>query len=414
MDPVDILKIGRAGGRGSGPTAPSGSLLQPPQVGPDELQEIQLFPPMDAQNLNLRQFTISSIDPSVPFLNPFVGTPTSSTIDPASSGFSARDWLCNLIGFIAKDPGRYTYQSGNVGVSFANLDVFGFGSPTDYQKTVGNVWLEVGRLLRFWMGTGKQKVQILKGFDGVLTRGEMLLVLGRPGSGCTTLLKTISGDTLGFFVDENSRINYQGIPAQQMHQQFRGETIYMAENDVHFNQLTVGQTLHFAAQARAPRDFTFPGITRKKYAECMVDVTMATFGLRHTVNSKVGLISGGERKRVSIAEATLSGSPLQCWDNSTRGLDSANALEFCRNLRLSADMAGATILVSLYQGSEHTYEVSERPINLVTATNVIRSLIRSRFCTRADRFTLDLARKPKSTSSIWASTVYRDKPLLIF
>ncbi|EHL02570.1 putative ABC transporter CDR4 [Glarea lozoyensis 74030] len=83
-----------------------------------------------------------------------------------------------------------------------------------------------------------------------------------------------------------------------MHRQFRGETIYMAENDVHFPQLTVGQTLNFAAKARAPRDFTFPGITRTKYAECMVEVTMATFGLRHTVNSKVGLISGGERKRV--------------------------------------------------------------------------------------------------------------------
>lgn len=40
----------------------------------------------------------------------------------------------------------------------------------------------------------------------------------------------------------------------------------------------------------------------------------------------------GERKRVTIAEAALSDSPLQCWDNSTRGLDSPNANGFC-NLR---------------------------------------------------------------------------------
>jgi ABC-type multidrug transport system ATPase subunit len=58
---------------------------------------------------------------------------------------------------------------------------------------------------------------------------------------------------------------------------------------------------------------------------------MAMLGLSHTINTRVGNdfvrgVSGGERKRVSIAEATLSGSPLQCWDNSTRGLDSANAL----------------------------------------------------------------------------------------
>lgn len=40
--------------------------------------------------------------------------------------------------------------------------------------------------------------------------GEMLVVLGRPGSGCSTLLKTISGETDGFFVDPTSEINYQG------------------------------------------------------------------------------------------------------------------------------------------------------------------------------------------------------------
>jgi hypothetical protein len=178
MDSIDILKIGRARGRGSGQTTPSSSLLQPPQVNPDELQEIQLFPPLDTQYLSLRQFTPSSIDPSVPFSNPFLGVPTGSTIDPASSTFTARDWLYNLLGFIAKEPERYSYQTGNIGMSFANLDVYGFGSPTDYQKTVGNVWLGIGRVFRFWVGTGKQKVQILKGFDGVLNKGEMLLVLG--------------------------------------------------------------------------------------------------------------------------------------------------------------------------------------------------------------------------------------------
>lgn len=58
-------------------------------------------------------------------------------------------------------------------------------------------------------------------------------------------------------------------------------------------------------------------------------------------NDFVRGVSGGERKRVSIAEAALGGSPLQCWDNSTRGLDSATALEFVRTLRLSTSLAGS-------------------------------------------------------------------------
>ena len=69
-------------------------------------------------------------------------------------------------------------------------------------------------------------------------------------SGCSTLLKTISSETDGFFVAPESYINYQGIPKETMHKDFRGECIYQAEVDVHFPQLTVGQTLDFAARAR--------------------------------------------------------------------------------------------------------------------------------------------------------------------
>ena len=69
-------------------------------------------------------------------------------------------------------------------------------------------------------------------------------------SGCSALLKTISGETDGIYVTEGSYLNYQGIPKETMHKDFRGECIYQAEVDVHFPQLTVGQTLDLAARAR--------------------------------------------------------------------------------------------------------------------------------------------------------------------
>ena len=196
----------------------------------------------------------------------------------------------------------------------------------------------------------------------------MLVVLGRPGSGCSTLLKTISGETHGFYIDQKSEINYQGIPKEMMHKDFRGECMYQAEIDVHFPQLTVGQTLNFAAQARAPRN-RLPGVSRKQYAQHMTDVIMAVFGLSHTVNTRVGNdfvrgISGGERKRVSIAEAALGGSPLQCWDNSTRGLDSATALEFVRTLRISTSLAGSTAAVAIYQASQSIYDIFDKVVVL--------------------------------------------------
>ncbi|OJD10493.1 hypothetical protein AJ78_08513 [Emergomyces pasteurianus Ep9510] len=101
----------------------------------------------------------------------------------------------------------------------------------------------------------------------------------------------------------------------------------------------------------------------------MRDVMMTAFGISHTINTRVGDdivrgVSGGERKRVSIAEAALSGAKFQCWDNSTRGLDSANAITFCKNLRLQADLIGVAAAVAIYQAPQTAYEQFDRVILL--------------------------------------------------
>lgn len=205
-----------------------------------------------------------------------------------------------------------------------------------------------------------------------------------------------------------------------MHKQFRGEAIFSAETDVHFPQLTVGETLTFAALARAPRT-RFEGLTRTQYAEHLRDVVMTMLGLRHTFNTRVGNdfvrgVSGGERKRVSIAEAILSGAPLQCWDNSTRGLDSANALEFCKNLRLMSDYAGTAACVAIYQASQSAYDVrlyGERvPTSeyQLTPSFSFRSLTRLLCSTRVIRSTsVPLARLVNSLPT-WALTVLHARP----
>lgn len=128
--------------------------------------------------------------------------------------------------------------------------------------------------------------------------------------------------------------------------------------------LTVGNTLSFAARARAPRHIP-GGVDKWTYANHLRDVVMATYGIGHTINTRVGNdfvrgVSGGERKRVSIAEATLSQAPLQCWDNSTRGLDSANAIEFCRSIRQSTDLMGAASCVAIYQAPQAAYDLFDK------------------------------------------------------
>ncbi|KAG2420320.1 ABC transporter CDR4 [Aspergillus terreus] len=299
--------------------------------------------------------------------NTFLNPNHDPELDPQSDKFSSRKWTKNLLHITSRDPDRYPRRT--TGVSFRNLNAFGYGTAADYQADVANMWLKGFGWLRGALGFGnKVRIDILRNFEGFVKSGEMLVVLGRPGSGCSTFLKAIAGETHGLWLDQGTDIEYQGISWDEMHSRYRGEVIYQAETEIHFPQLTAGDTLLFAAHARAPAN-RFPGVTREQYATHMRDVVMAMLGLSHTMNTKVGNefirgVSGGERKRVSIAETMLCGSPLQCWDNSTRGLDSSTALEFVKCLRLSTEYTGSTAIVAIYQASQAIYDCFDKAIVL--------------------------------------------------
>ncbi len=219
-----------------------------------------------------------------------------SELDPYGPNFNGRKWYQRMLA-IAEEDGHSPIRRS--GIAFRNLSVHGMaGGDADYQQTVGTLPFAVGGFMKTIFGGSKTEVQILNNFDGFLESGEMLVVLGPPGSGCSTLLKTIAGEMDGIFVSDESYINYRGISAKHMRKNFRGEAIYSAEVDVHFPSLTVGDTLTFAANARAPRHPP-AGLSKKQFAQHMRDVAMSLLGISHTVNTRVGNdfvrgVSGGE------------------------------------------------------------------------------------------------------------------------
>ncbi|KAF2793263.1 ABC drug exporter AbcA [Melanomma pulvis-pyrius CBS 109.77] len=315
-----------------------------------------------------REFSHNSSDSSGS--KPIFGSnDPDSPLNPSGDKFNARAWAKN-VARAAEERGQRFRQ---IGLCFEDLNVFGYGTPTDFQKTVANIWLALPRMAARRLlpksSTSRQKqVDILRQFNGLIRPGEMCVVLGPPGSGCSTFLKTISGDRSGIYVDKDSYFNYQGISDRDMHSAHRGDAIYTAELDIHFPMLTVGETLTFAARARCQRELP-QSITRNQYCEHLRDVVMAMYGISHTSGTKVGNefiqgVSGGERKRVSIAEATLSNAPFQCWDNSTRGLDAANAVEFCKTLRLQSELFGQTCAVSMYQAPQSAYDLFDKTLVL--------------------------------------------------
>ncbi|KAJ5127187.1 hypothetical protein N7448_007966 [Penicillium atrosanguineum] len=287
-------------------------------------------------------------------------------LDPTGDQFEHYKWARMMLKLMDKEGVPLRKSTG---VVWENLNISGSGSALQYQNNVGSVPLAPFRPQEY-ISCGKrvQQKHILRDFDGVLKSGELLIVLGRPGSGCSTFLKSLSGELHGLKVGKGSDIQFNGISMEKMHKEFRGEVLYNQEVDKHFPHLTVGQTLEFAAAARTPEN-RLNGISRTKYAKHITQVAMAVLGLSHTYNTKVGDdyirgVSGGERKRVSIAEMALSGAPVGAWDNSTRGLDSASALEFAKSLRVSANLTGACHSVAIYQASQAIYDVFNKVIVL--------------------------------------------------
>lgn len=137
--------------------------------------------------------------------NPFIAD-ADSPLNPNSPNFSATEWAKTIMDMFS-DEGTSLRSTG---VCFQNLNVHGFGAGTDYQKDVANVWLSLAGMARRLVSDNRQRINILSQFDGLVREGEMLVVLGPPGSGCSTFLKTIAGETNGIYVGESSYFNYHG------------------------------------------------------------------------------------------------------------------------------------------------------------------------------------------------------------
>ncbi|KAF4551718.1 ABC-2 type transporter-like protein 5 [Elsinoe fawcettii] len=287
--------------------------------------------------------------------NPFSESP-GAQLDPTNEAFSAKHWMWSILQL--RDPGKNPRRTA--GIAFRDLSISAPQLGSDYQGTVGNALLRASHTLKKALGLRQNwPVQILKDFEGMVKPGEMLLVLGAPGAGCSTFLKTITGQSSGIRISENASLNYQGLSAPDVKGIFRGEVVYISNAEAHLPNLTVADTLYFAARTRAPR-FVPGGVSAEFWAEHFSEVYMALYGITYLADTRVGDrsihgLTDEERRRVSMAETALSGAPIQVWDNVTQGFDSGTVVDFCKILRLGSDLQQHCNIVSLYQAPEDAY-----------------------------------------------------------
>jgi ATP-binding cassette subfamily G (WHITE) protein 2 (SNQ2) len=112
-------------------------------------------------------------------------------------------------------------------------------------------------------------------------------------------------------------VYYDSLTPQEIAKHYRGDVQYCPEDDVHFPMLTVEQTIQFAALTRTPSVRIQK--TRTQFVNLVTEILTTIFGLKHVRNTPVGDatirgVSGGEKKRVSIAEALATRSRITSWD----------------------------------------------------------------------------------------------------
>ncbi|KAJ5084892.1 hypothetical protein NUU61_009471 [Penicillium alfredii] len=208
---------------------------------------------------------------------------------------------------------------------------------------------------------------ILRNSHGCVKPGEMLLVLGRPGSGCTTLLKMLANRRLGYKSIEGD-VRFGSLTHREA-SKYRGQIAMNTEEELFFPTLTVGQTMDFATRLKVP--FHLPNGVKspEDYRRETKRFLLESMGISHTEDTKVGNefvrgVSGGERKRVSIIECMATRGSVFCWDNSTRGLDASTALEWTKAVRAMTDTLGLSTIVTLYQAGNGIYEQFDKVLVL--------------------------------------------------
>ncbi|KAL9271431.1 ABC transporter G family member 26-like protein [Drosera capensis] len=226
---------------------------------------------------------------------------------------------------------------------------------------------------------------ILKGITGSIAPGEILALMGPSGSGKTTLLKVVGGRLQD---NVNGNITYNGVPYNpgvkrrsvtdplsstgtsdkftdpfsfacypnsKQKLSIYGLIGFVTQDDVLFPQLTVEETLLFAAYLRHPKSMS----TKEKYDR--VQLIIKELGLERCRHTRIGGglvkgISGGERKRTSIGYEILVDPSLLLLDEPTSGLDSTSANKLLQILQGVAQ-GGRTLITTIHQPSSRMFHM---------------------------------------------------------
>ncbi|KAJ0714396.1 putative ABC-type xenobiotic transporter [Helianthus annuus] len=208
------------------------------------------------------------------------------------------------------------------------------------------VWQDL-RVMLPSSGDGPTK-RLLHGLNGYAEPGRIMAIMGPSGSGKSTLLDALAGRVAKNVV-MTGKILLNGEKKNLSY----GAVAYVTQEDVLMGTLSVRETITYSAHLRLPSTLT------KEEVEDTIEGTIMEMGLEDCADTLVGNwhlrgISGGEKKRLSIALEILVRPRLLFLDEPTSGLDSASAFFVAHALK-SVARDGRTVISSIHQPSSEVF-----------------------------------------------------------
>ncbi|BBX74701.1 ATP-binding cassette domain-containing protein [Mycobacterium shinjukuense] len=176
--------------------------------------------------------------------------------------------------------------------------------------------------------------QLLDNISLTARPGTLTAIIGGSGAGKTTLSRLIAGYTS----PSSGTVTFEGHNIHAEYASLRSRIGMVPQDDVVHRQLTINQALGYAAELRLPPD-TSTADRAQVVAQVLEELELTQHG-----DTRVDKLSGGQRKRASVALELLTGPSLLILDEPTTGLDPALDRQVMMMLRQLAD-AGRVVLV---------------------------------------------------------------------